>query len=138
MHLSLALGVLQISQVASSRVELAWKDNAKSAVACIVQWCTGSDCADLMNAIDQAGANITTAIDPDVKPGEAYRYRVYAVLPTLVPKPPPSVVWSPRAAPSRCSPTIPSRTRYGVCMAVNSGPFTRARENDTSPSLRRV
>ena len=82
MRLSAAPGDLQISLVTSSRVELGWKDNTKGAVAYIVQRCTRSDCADFMNAIGQAGANITTAIDPNVRPGEAYRYRVYAVLPT--------------------------------------------------------
>jgi len=63
-------------------VELQWVDHAEGEVAFVVQRCTGAECADFMNAIGQAGENLTTAMDRQVQPGVTYRYRVYAVLPT--------------------------------------------------------
>jgi hypothetical protein len=73
---------LQAVKVTSSKVELRWTNHSPGAFACIVQRCNGADCADFTNAIGQQGQNVTSAVDSHVRPGETYRYRVYAVIPT--------------------------------------------------------
>jgi hypothetical protein len=73
---------LRVVKVTASSVELSWIDHAESAVAYVVQRCTGADSVDFANAIGQGGRDITTAVDHAVKPGQTYRYRVYAVTPT--------------------------------------------------------
>jgi hypothetical protein len=70
---------LQVVKVTSSSVELSWKNHAEGAMAYVVQRCIGPDATDFANAIGQGGQDITTAIDRNVQPGTAYRYRVYAV-----------------------------------------------------------
>jgi spore coat protein CotH len=70
---------LRLVKVTASRVEMRWTDHAEGEVAFVVQKCPGSRDTDFENAIGLAGANITTAVDPDVQPGKTYRYRVYAV-----------------------------------------------------------
>jgi len=57
-------------------------DRAEGEMAYVVQRCMGAEATNFVNAIGQGGENINTAIDRDVRPGETYRYRVYAVLPT--------------------------------------------------------
>jgi hypothetical protein len=73
---------LEAVKVTATSVELHWTNHVRGAVASVVQRCTGGDCSDFTNAIGQPGPNITTALDHHVRPGETYRYRVYAVLPT--------------------------------------------------------
>jgi hypothetical protein len=73
---------LKLVRATSSSVELRWVDHAQGEVAFVVQRCAGADGTDFVNAIGQGGPDITTAIDRDVRPGNTYRYRVYAVLPT--------------------------------------------------------
>ena len=48
-------------------------------MAYVVQRSVGSEAANFANAIGQGGQDIRTAIDRNVEPGKAYRYRVYAV-----------------------------------------------------------
>jgi hypothetical protein len=73
---------LKAVKVTTSSVELRWTDHAEGEVAFVVQRCTGANAVDFVNAIGQPGQNITSAIDRDVRPGQIYRYRVYAVLST--------------------------------------------------------
>lgn len=73
---------LRVVRVSTAGVELAWVDHAEGEVAFVVQRATGAEGTDFVNAIGQAGADLTTAVDPNVQPGQTYRYRVYAVLPT--------------------------------------------------------
>lgn len=73
---------LKVVRATSSSVELRWVDHAQGEVAFVVQRCAGGDGTDFINAIGQGGQDITTAVDRDVRPGNTYRYRVYAVLPT--------------------------------------------------------
>jgi spore coat protein H len=73
---------LRVVRVGAAGVELAWVDHAEGEVAFVVQRGTGADATDFVNAIGQGGADLTTATDPNVQPGQTYRYRVYAVLPT--------------------------------------------------------
>ncbi len=73
---------LHVLTVTPGSVELRWTDHAQGEVAYVVQRCTGAECMDFANFIGQGGQAITTAVDPDVRPGMTYRYRVYAVLPT--------------------------------------------------------
>ncbi len=73
---------LRAVRVTASSVELSWSNHGGGAMAYVVQRCTGADASDFANAIGQGGADITTAVDRDVQPAKAYRYRVYAVLPT--------------------------------------------------------
>lgn len=73
---------LQAVKVTDSIVILRWTDHAQGEVAYVVQRCTGADCTNFSNAIGQEGRNITKGVDPHVRPGETYRYRVYAVMPT--------------------------------------------------------
>ena len=72
-----------LTVISSSRgmVELSWTDNATDEFAYIVQKCIGSDCADFENAIGFPKANITRATDGNVRTGQTYRYRVYAMRP---------------------------------------------------------
>ncbi|MCZ7639014.1 MAG: hypothetical protein M5U12_24950 [Verrucomicrobia bacterium] len=69
-------------KVSAAGVELAWVDHAEGEVAFVVQRAAGAEGTEFVNAIGQAGADLTTAVDPNVQPGQTYRYRVYAVLPT--------------------------------------------------------
>ena len=73
---------LRVVRVNRAAVELAWVDQAEGEVAFVVQRAAGAAGTDFVNAIGQAGADLTTATDPNVQPGQTYRYRVYAVLPT--------------------------------------------------------
>lgn len=73
---------LKVVRATSTLVELRWVDHAQGEVAFVVQRCAGTDGTDFANAIGQGGQDITTAVDRDVRPGNTYRYRVYAVLPT--------------------------------------------------------
>jgi hypothetical protein len=77
-----APGGLHATAVTATRVELSWTNHAQGAVAYVVQRGQGADGTDFANAIGQGGADITTAVDRDIRPGTTYRYRVYAVLPT--------------------------------------------------------
>ncbi len=72
---------LRVVSAGSSRVDLAWTNNAPDALAVIVQKCAGTDCAAFTNAIGLPGADSTSATDTGVGPGATYRYRVYAVRP---------------------------------------------------------
>jgi hypothetical protein len=74
---------LRAVTVTRTSVELQWTNHAQGAVAVVVQRCTGPACTDFVNAIGQGGATVTTATDRHVEPGMTYRYRAYAVLPTL-------------------------------------------------------
>jgi hypothetical protein len=73
---------LRAVKVSTSGVELGWTDRAEGEMAYVVQRCMGAEATNFANAIGQGGENIHTAIDRDIQPGETYRYRVYAVLPT--------------------------------------------------------
>ena len=73
---------LRAVKVTPSSVELRWTDHAEGEVTSIVQRCAGVDGMDFATAIGQSGQDITTAIDRHLQPGNIYRYRVYAVLPT--------------------------------------------------------
>ncbi|MCC7373718.1 MAG: CotH kinase family protein [Verrucomicrobiales bacterium] len=73
---------LRVVKVSGDRVELQWVDHAQGEVAYVVQRCAGGECADFVNAIGQAGSDLTTATDRQVQPGMTYRYRVYAVFPS--------------------------------------------------------
>lgn len=73
---------LRAVKISAEKVELQWVDNARGEVAYVVQRCGGDDCADFVNAIGQAGSDITNAADRQVQPGMTYRYRAYAVFPT--------------------------------------------------------
>jgi len=73
---------LHAVKVTPSSVELSWTNHDEGAMAYVVQRCIGSEATDFANAIGQSGQNIRTAIDRNVEPGKAYRYRVYAVRPT--------------------------------------------------------
>jgi hypothetical protein len=74
---------LRAVKVTPSSVELRWTNHAEGAMAYVVQRCAGFDATDFANAMGQGGQDITTAVDRDVQPGKAYRYRVYAVRATL-------------------------------------------------------
>jgi len=67
--------------IKDGRIQLSWKDNAKSEVAYIVQ--RASKTGPFRNHIGQPGDNITNATDRRTGRGETYRYRVYAVCRTL-------------------------------------------------------
>ncbi len=73
---------LRAVEVTPDSVALRWTDQAQGEVAFVVQRCTGVDCTGFVNTIGQGGQDITTAIDRNIQAGMAYRYRVYAVLPT--------------------------------------------------------
>lgn len=73
---------LHTLRVTSSQVELGWTDRSEGEVAFVVQRCGREGGADFVNAIGQPSDRGTTATDTQVSPGETYRYRVYAVLPT--------------------------------------------------------
>jgi hypothetical protein len=73
---------LRAEKVTASSVELRWTNHAEGVAGYVVQRCTGAEATDFANAIGQGGADIMTAIDRNVQPGQAYRYRVYAVRPT--------------------------------------------------------
>jgi len=73
---------LRAVKVTASKVDLQWNDHGEGEVAYIVQRCSGADCLDFVNCIGQPGPNITNATDLQVRAGQTYRYRVYAVLPT--------------------------------------------------------
>ncbi|MCL4787563.1 MAG: CotH kinase family protein [Verrucomicrobia bacterium] len=73
---------LHAVKVMASSVELRWTNHDRGAVAYVVQRCTGTNAENFVNAIGQSGPDITTAVDRNVQPGNIYRYRVYAVLPT--------------------------------------------------------
>lgn len=73
---------LRAVKASGAGVELRWADHAEGEMAFVVQRCAGAECVDFVNAIGQAGQNLTTAIDRNVQLGATYRYRVYAVLPT--------------------------------------------------------
>ncbi len=73
---------LKVVRATSTSIELRWVDHAQGEVAFVVQRCAGADGTDFANAIGQGGQDITSAVDRDVRPGNTYRYRVYAVLPT--------------------------------------------------------
>ncbi len=64
-------------------VELAWKDNATGERAFIVQRCTGAENGRFRNIMGLPGENLTRATDKQVRPGRTYRYRIFAVKPTL-------------------------------------------------------
>jgi spore coat protein CotH len=73
---------LRVVKGLPSGVELRWTGHAEAEMAYVVQRCVGAEATDFVNAIGQGGEKISTAIDRDVRPGNTYRYRVYAVLPT--------------------------------------------------------
>jgi spore coat protein CotH len=75
-------GLRIMAQTASS-VTLQWKDNAKGEMAYIVQRSSGEKGQKFRNHIGKPGADIVTASDGSVAPGQTYRYRVYAIRPTL-------------------------------------------------------
>jgi spore coat protein CotH len=68
--------------VSSSKVELGWTDRSEGEMAFVVQRCSGPKCQNFSNALGQPSDRGTIAIDTQVQPGETYRYRVFAVLPT--------------------------------------------------------
>jgi spore coat protein CotH len=70
-----------VAQTASS-VMLGWKDNATGEAAHIVQRAVGAKSQEFRNYVGKPGADITTASDSNVAPGQTYHYRVYAVRPT--------------------------------------------------------
>jgi hypothetical protein len=69
---------LAIKQNAANGVVLIWKDNAKGEAGHILQRASG-DNGPFQNYKGQPGDNITQATDRNIRPGQTYRYRVYAL-----------------------------------------------------------
>jgi spore coat protein CotH len=64
-------------------IRLEWKDNAVGEHAHIVQRANGQNEVEFINHIGKAMPNVTQAIDTNFDAKATYRYRVYAVMPTL-------------------------------------------------------
>jgi spore coat protein CotH len=73
---------LRVESATVRGAHLTWVNHSEKAVAVVVQRCVGSNCDDFVNVIGQPGANVSTAIDPDVRAGMTYQYRIYGVLAT--------------------------------------------------------
>lgn len=73
---------LAVVSVTAAGVALRWRDNADNEAGTILQRSDAAGGAEFRNLIGQPGGNITTAIDPSVKPGQTYRYRVYSIRPS--------------------------------------------------------
>jgi spore coat protein CotH len=67
---------------AQNVVVLSWKDNAANEAGHIVQRATGAKSGKFRNYMGRPGNNVTGTTDRNVRPGQTYRYRVYAVIPT--------------------------------------------------------
>ena len=64
-------------------IRLEWKNNAVNEHAHIVQRIEGQNQTKFYNHIGKPMPNVTHAVDMNVDPNVTYRYRVYAVFPTL-------------------------------------------------------
>lgn len=71
---------LRVVRATAAGVELRWKDNTAGERAFIIQ--RAGPGAEFHNVAGLPGENLTGGTDTSVRPGETYRYRVYAVRPT--------------------------------------------------------
>ena len=70
---------LQATTIEPGNVVLTWTDNAEGEMFFAAQRCSGSGCTDFKNHVGIEGENMVSVVDPAVKQGQTYRYRVYAV-----------------------------------------------------------
>ena len=75
----------ELRVVARDRVSirLEWKDNAVNEHAHIVQRTDGQDHSSFYNHIGKPARDVTQVVDRNIDPKLTYRYRVYAVFPTV-------------------------------------------------------
>ena len=64
-------------------VHLEWQDNAENEHAHVVQRTDGRDHSIFYNHIGKPGRDVTRAVDKNFDPSLTYRYRVYAVFPSV-------------------------------------------------------
>lgn len=64
-------------------IRLEWKNNAVNEHAHIVQRTNGQNQTEFYNHIGKPMPKVTHAVDENIDPNATYRYRVYAVFPTL-------------------------------------------------------
>ncbi|MBT5706961.1 MAG: hypothetical protein HOI66_11635, partial [Verrucomicrobia bacterium] len=74
---------LRVVSRGRTSIRLEWKNNAVNEHAHIVQRINGQNDTDFYNHIGKPMPGVTEAVDENIDPNATYRYRVYAVFPTL-------------------------------------------------------